>query len=81
MTPWRYALGDRVSLTGDYTTQEVAAWRVIARSLREDLRHGTTIAYTVEPWELSGDWALDRRIAWVPEQALIPGDDEHGATS
>ena len=54
-------------------------WKIIGRTISQFVAGGDTIQYTIQPWELTGTWMVDRPVvvfetyleAW-PDTADLP---------
>ena len=69
--PYKFALDQKVQYHHPHTGWSPIPMRVLTRTHTEALRlHATGPHYTIERWELTGDWAIDRPIAQVWEHDL-----------
>lgn len=74
--PWRYALGAKVRYRPYYVPPEWQTlwspqpWRVTSRTVTEMEQVPCPVYYSLQPWELTGTWLLDRPVPHVWEQQL-----------
>lgn len=76
--PYKFMLDQKVRYNHPHTGWSDVPFRVIVRTHSEALRlHTTGPFYTIEPWEYTGTWAIDRPVAQVWEHDLKPWKEQH----
>jgi hypothetical protein len=61
--PWQYALDDHVAYHAYRDDQpNPEPYRVVGRSYTERAAMQPVVQYTLQPWELAGQWVVDRPV-------------------